>query len=53
MVELLLAHGAQTDIQDNQGQTPLHLAARNGHRLIVEELLKNGADRRMVDQYSA
>ena len=32
------------NVRDNQGSTPLHLAAAEGHRTVVELLLKNGAD---------
>ena len=32
------------DAQDDDGKTPLHLAAENGRHLSVEVLLRNGAD---------
>ncbi|MXW53348.1 hypothetical protein F4X33_04220 [Candidatus Poribacteria bacterium] len=45
IVELLLGHGANTDIGDLwNGDTPLHLAAAEGQRQIAEVLLHHGAD---------
>ena len=35
---------ADVNIADAQGNTPLHIAARYGHELLVELLLHNGAD---------
>jgi ankyrin repeat protein len=44
MVEVLLIHGAEVNVQDNGGDTPLHDAARRGQKDIVELLLAKGAD---------
>lgn len=44
LVQLLLKHGAKVDIRDSEGNTPLLLAARNGHEKLVEFLVGNGTD---------
>jgi ankyrin repeat protein len=43
-VELLLNHGADAELVDANGRTPLHRASRNGHVDCVGYLLDNGAD---------
>lgn len=43
MVELL-AQGSQVQAQDARGNSALHLCALNGHRGVVEVLLRSGAD---------
>lgn len=40
----LIAHGADLEVKDSQGQTPLFIAARFGHLDLVKLLLKAGAD---------
>ena len=42
--ELLLAGGANPNIQDKDGRTPLHDAARGGRERIAEALLAAGAE---------
>jgi hypothetical protein len=42
MVELLIAKGAEVNAKDNKGNTPLHWAAVNGYRDIVELLKLHG-----------
>ena len=37
---------------NSYGETPLHLAAREGHLEIVEKLLEKGADVNAVDRFS-
>ncbi len=44
MISLLLAEGADTDLQSSNGHTPLHNAAGGGHTGVVEQLLAGGAD---------
>ena len=44
VVELVLENGAWLESQEKRGFTALHLAARNGHRAIVEKLLNAGAE---------
>lgn len=39
LVGFLIEHGALVDAQDYKGQTPLHLAADNGRREVVNRLL--------------
>ena len=39
-----LADGADVNVKDKVGGTPLHHAAFNGHKEIVELLIANGAD---------
>ena len=40
----LLARGANPDVQDNSGNTPMHLAALHGHAHIVNKLRLAGSD---------
>jgi ankyrin repeat protein len=40
---LLLAHGADVNAKNNNGDTALSLASQNGHEDIEELLLKAGA----------
>ena len=42
-VELLIAKGADVDVQDKDGETALVKAARRGHTRIAAELIKAGA----------
>jgi ankyrin repeat protein len=44
LVSLLLQHGADPGAVDDNGTTPLHLAARNGSVVLVEALLAYGAN---------
>jgi len=41
-VELLLAKRAKVNAKTDDGLTPLHLAAMNDHKDIVELLRRNG-----------
>lgn len=42
IVEFLISKGASSHVADSDGMTSLHWAARNGHSLAVEVLLKSG-----------
>jgi len=44
-VRLLVAHGAQVNVAQRGGWTPLHQAADHGNQRLVELLLEAGADR--------
>ena len=46
-----LTGNANVNCQANNGCTPLHLAASNGHGKCVQELLAHDADISCVDQY--
>lgn len=38
LVELLLEEGASAAVEDKEGYTPMHLAARYGHNPIIDIL---------------
>lgn len=45
IVRLLLEHAPDAlDVQDEDGETPLHTAARGDHKEVVRYLLQLGAD---------
>ena len=41
--------GAEINVKNNRGWTPLHWAANNGHATIVEYLLTKGAEINVKD----
>jgi ankyrin repeat protein len=43
IVELLLTKGADINIKDRQGQTPLQIAQEKGHTEIADLLKKRGS----------
>lgn len=52
VARFLIDHGADVGARDEMGRTPLHRAAGNGHRAMVELLLANKADANAkVSQY--
>ena len=40
IVAMLLGHGFDINAEDDQGNTPLHLASKYGHFLVLNELLR-------------
>ena len=49
-MKLLLDAGADKEVKDEDGWTPLHVAARKGHTDIVKLLLDAGADKDVKDK---
>ncbi|KAK7096682.1 ankyrin repeat and SOCS box protein 5-like [Littorina saxatilis] len=49
VVGMLLAVGAQPNIQDEDGNTPLHLACTESNVSVVKTLLEAGADVKLAD----
>jgi len=49
VVQTALEKGAKPNARDDHGQTPLHIAAGEGHDEIVKLLLERGADPRIAD----
>lgn len=50
IIKLLLAFGANINIQNLSQETPLYLACKKGYYEVVELLVKNGADIDIKDQ---
>jgi hypothetical protein len=44
IVRLLLEHGADVDVRQNEGLTPLHMASMKGALEVARVLLEHGAD---------
>lgn len=49
VVDLLAKNGAQLNLKDSDGKTPLHLAVENSYEKIVVRLIANGADINIAD----
>lgn len=52
LVKLLLEAGASVGDETRQGHTPLHIAARNGFPLIINDFVKHGVNLRMISHRS-
>ena len=50
VIQSLLKAGAQLNITDENGQTPLMMAAKNGQTQIMDLLISAGADKNMKDK---
>ena len=46
---LLIKNGVDVNMQDNEGETCLFVAARSGYIVLVKSLVENGADVAIVD----
>ena len=53
VVELLLQHGAEINLQRSDGWTALVIAASNGHERLVELLMQHGAEVNLQDSDGA
>lgn len=43
-VDILLKHGANVNVKDDVGLTPLHWAVVRGNRICIRRLLEHGAE---------
>ena len=50
-VRQLIEDGANPNIKDRYGETPLHISARSGHAKIIEILIAGGADVKAKDDF--
>ena len=48
-VELLISNGAKVNVINNEGLTPLHIAAKNGYLKIAEILVSKSASVNVKD----
>ena len=47
MIKTLIKKGININIQNNEGNTPLHIAYNVGNKNIIDELIKNNIDLRV------
>lgn len=52
VAEIILKKGFSINTETNSKESPLHLAAKNGHEKLIELFLKYGANVNSVDDYS-
>ncbi|KAL8796487.1 MAG: hypothetical protein Q9195_001161 [Heterodermia aff. obscurata] len=52
IVEMLLDHNADPDLQDGHGGTPLNRAIDHGYVSIVRLLLQRGANKKVLDNFN-
>lgn len=50
IVDVLIQNGADVNIVDYYGRTPIFMAARNGNQKIVESLIRANADVNLADK---
>ena len=50
MIDLLIQEGAEVNVKDVRGLTPLHQASLNGHVEVITALLAAGADKTMKNK---
>ncbi|MEN8166479.1 MAG: ankyrin repeat domain-containing protein [Pseudomonadota bacterium] len=50
VIDFLAKQGAELDSPDEQGNTPLHIAILNGHRVNAKYLVEKGADIDLADR---
>ena len=51
MVRILLEHGANPNVADQHGNTPVFLAASNGDHAILRLLVSRGANVNVIDEF--
>ena len=49
IAKYLIDNGANINVYNKKGQTPLHLACFYGHLIIIDLLESNGADKNAID----
>ena len=51
MARILIGNGAELNVADKRGETPLHWAAQGGHKEVGRLLIENRADVNVADEY--
>lgn len=52
LVSLLLKYGADSESRNGSGRTPLHVAASEGHEVVLMSMLFRGVDANQKDHDS-